>query len=1038
MSSERGKKVIEHKSTRMCNVKFLHILLCISSIISFYDGEAQVSLPSGVPANADILLWLSPDTALYRGNGSVANVGQRVDKWHDISGNGFIFDAPSFTNRPRLITDAGFRYLDFVNGDFFENTAVRDSINGLDEFSIFMVVKSDQTNTDNGFLDSEDPNGTDDKICLRYDANGANTGRTNLLKSGLGGNLASQQVETQNNTQTTDRQVLTITWSINDRLRVYINGVLNDTSQNTINSALSGINKIIIGKGPKNTGGTSGWDGKIGTLIFFKEEFSQDTIDAISQTIETVTSVQSGLWTSASTWDCNCVPQPENNVEVSNGDTVTIASNVTADNVVINSGGTLDGGNSNYEITLTGDLTNNGEYIYGDSKIILSHNAAQRIVGNINLFDLQIDNTVSTSLESGASIINGTLTVNNGNLITNGNLILNSDASGDGRINAIGSASITGDATIRRYIDAGSTDWRFLSSPVQNATISDWNSDFITSGFPGSDYPSFPFTSIYRYDESVSGIKDNGFVAPSGLSETLIPGRGFTVYSGDTSTGTQPFTIDVTGSVGTGNVTIPVSFTDDLSQPLSEDGWNLVGNPYASSIDWDSPNWNRSNLDDAIYIYNPDLQTYSSYVNGVGTNGGSNLIASSQAFWVKANALSPSLEATQNVKSASSASFFKRILDRDVIKLSFGNSSCRDEFVLVLDERASETFESDKDAYKIHNNRGCSEILLIQDSVEYSINSVPLHERDVVYSVSTIAVDSGWYSFSSEISGIGQYACLYFEDRVENKMILLDNNFQYRCLLNKGITSNRFLIHVGAKPQIIKPTTWCKSDTVQTITAIAPGNRRSRFIWSDDEGRILRNRKQLVSKDSLEISSAGDYFVKILQEEGCPEQHFGIHTEHQLDDSVDFSMQIDTLAQGYMLHLHPFSNNHTSIFWTINGKEIESTNSMAYFLEPGAYRVTLFQKFNSNCDYSLSKSILLAELPKIGVEERPRLQAFPIPTRSILNFNKIIDGEIINAKGEVIYKFIQVQSVDLNSLNSGSYWIKSTEGEVLSIIVGDK
>jgi hypothetical protein len=54
-----------------------------------------------------------------------------------------------------------------------------------------------------------------------------------------------------------------------------------------------------------------------------------------------------------------------------------------------------------------------------------------------------------------------------------------------------GPMPIQGDVSMERYIDAGQTYWRFFSSAVQNATISDYQDDFITAGYPGSPFPNF-------------------------------------------------------------------------------------------------------------------------------------------------------------------------------------------------------------------------------------------------------------------------------------------------------------------------------------------------------------------------------------------------------------------------------------------------------------------------------------------------------------------------------------------------------------------
>jgi hypothetical protein len=69
---------------------------------------------------------------------------------------------------------------------------------------------------------------------------------------------------------------------------------------------------------------------------------------------------------------------------------------------------------------------------------------------------------------------------------------------------------------------------------------------------------------------------------------------------------------------------------------VANDGWNLIANPYPSAIDWDAASgWNKVNVNNAVYIYQADLDQYSTYIAGVGVNGGSRFIASSQGFLCK-------------------------------------------------------------------------------------------------------------------------------------------------------------------------------------------------------------------------------------------------------------------------------------------------------------------------------------------------------------------------------------------------------------------
>lgn len=212
-----------------------------------------------------------------------ASYGDTVYSWHDISGHNWEFDNTTHNFRPVLEQVEGNNFLYFQNGAILENEAIKDSINGLDEFSIFAVVRSSEINTDQGFLYHKYP--PDDKdygLCIRYDENGLNTGRTNNLKIGLQGDDPDHQVETLNNTQTTDHQVIAITWKKGGKLYSYLNGVPNDSSSSAVTDDMFAIESILIGKGAKDNLTNEGWNGYVGNLIFYKKQYSADIIADIS------------------------------------------------------------------------------------------------------------------------------------------------------------------------------------------------------------------------------------------------------------------------------------------------------------------------------------------------------------------------------------------------------------------------------------------------------------------------------------------------------------------------------------------------------------------------------------------------------------------------------------------------------------------------------------------------------------------------------------------------------------------------------------
>ncbi|HLA62820.1 MAG TPA: T9SS type A sorting domain-containing protein [Rhodothermales bacterium] len=86
------------------------------------------------------------------------------------------------------------------------------------------------------------------------------------------------------------------------------------------------------------------------------------------------------------------------------------------------------------------------------------------------------------------------------------------------------------------------------------------------------------------------------------------------------------------GAAPEGPVALPVSYTDTADDEL-EDGWNLVGNPYRQSIDWDLAV--REDVASSAYVYDPALPGYRVW-NGAAGNLADGVVAPLQGFWVKA------------------------------------------------------------------------------------------------------------------------------------------------------------------------------------------------------------------------------------------------------------------------------------------------------------------------------------------------------------------------------------------------------------------
>lgn len=138
-------------------------------------------------------------------------------------------------------------------------------INGLSAVTVEFWIKSDVTGTDRGFMETEEPDGSDDILGLRYDVAGAQGGGSNVIKAGIDVGLGANSYESASNIQTTNWQHVVFSWSSGNATSLYLDGVLDSpTSASSAESGtITGATKLIIGEGGKDTGASSGWDGKI-------------------------------------------------------------------------------------------------------------------------------------------------------------------------------------------------------------------------------------------------------------------------------------------------------------------------------------------------------------------------------------------------------------------------------------------------------------------------------------------------------------------------------------------------------------------------------------------------------------------------------------------------------------------------------------------------------------------------------------------------------------------------------------------------------
>lgn len=316
--------------------------------------------------------------------------------------------------------------------------------------------------------------------------------------------------------------------------------------------------------------------------------------------------------------------------------------------------------------------------------------------------------------------------------VVNKALTLVSDQSYTARLGIVPSGSeISGNMNMQRFVPAKKA-YRFFSTAVQGNNLTKLKRDIFLTNFTndrGFDVSSVIIPSLLWYVESVSGSLDFGWRFASSINYNLIVGRGYSLFvkgsraddinSSNSSAITAAGSNVVINSIGTpnyGDVNLNATFTN--SGGITADGWNLVGNPYASEIDWDNESgWTKNNIEETITLYDPGttnttltgtIGKYVSYKNGVASDGSSNrnIIASSQAFWIKATSVGSNLIVKESAKTeAAHYSNFRDTYSKKLISLKVLNKNGDyDISVLRLESDASVFYDSKYDANKFKNS----------------------------------------------------------------------------------------------------------------------------------------------------------------------------------------------------------------------------------------------------------------------------------------------------------------------------------------------
>ena len=294
--------------------------------------------------------------------------------------------------------------------------------------------------------------------------------------------------------------------------------------------------------------------------------------------------------------------------------------------------------------------------------------------------------SVLTIATGKAMTVSGTITNNAG--VTG--LIIKSDATGDASF--IGPATT---ASVERYVIANS--WIYLSSTVSAAK----------SGVYSSAYLQFYIESTNSFGPLITDT-----------NVALIPGIGHSVFSPSART------FSYTGTTNSGATLLLLK---------TNEGNNLVGNPFTSAIDWNSPSWNKTNISPTIWIWNNTAGQYATYNSNthIGTNGGSNYLSMGQGFIVAALETGITFNISSSVRLHNTTQLIKTdMIDFNFLKIRASGNGYSDEMIIIKIADALSDIDYQYDAKKMMGLEFAPQLYTIKSQINMSTASFNIIDVD--------------------------------------------------------------------------------------------------------------------------------------------------------------------------------------------------------------------------------------------------------------------------------------------------------------------
>ena len=337
-----------------------------------------------------------------------------------------------------------------------------------------------------------------------------------------------------------------------------------------------------------------------GTTMPAEFAFADETLDRIE-------SIDRGLWSETTTWDCACIPTAEHNVTVRHE--VTLSADASVGSLLLDNGGRLLA-NDPATLTFKGNLTSVEAQPASSQISLIADNAGamQMLDATMSISNLTVANRTALDVYGSIKAF-GNIEISDATLAIDADatLTLGEDEMGRATILRKNGGNVIGKLTREIFLAAApNRDMPLveqrITTGLEGVTVAEFVGDIPTWGFDGADDPS-GFSSIGYWSATAMW----NYAAVGDINDTLPVFEG--IYLALDAT--ESYTLTFSG-------TLPAN---DVIMDIPQTAFNvLVGNATNANANLNTIDAQFGENNTSFRCWNTRTLQFDQYISGLSTN----------------------------------------------------------------------------------------------------------------------------------------------------------------------------------------------------------------------------------------------------------------------------------------------------------------------------------------------------------------------------------------------------------------------------------